>query len=395
MFLFSKERTGQISYDFDCSEMPSLQWKINFKQLPVRCAESTPVIDVQGNIYFGSHDGCLYCIDAMGKVKWQFVTDSKVYSSPMLFENKLYVNCNMSNTICLDLDGNLLWKYDSFEELKKLSKIKRLMTNVYTYLMYDYEFKSYMKINAWSSPNILQDKYIVTVLYGIGVVVLDKENGRVSWKYNFGKPINHLAGVAIASYNQKEHIAAIGQNSGMHFFDQSGNLLWKKSAKFKTNAWANPSIDTAESVIYYSESFKNKSCSVFKVNFEGKVIWEKQFNFGCRASIGISQQNFLVFLGLDGSVYFLDKETGNILFSKKIASSDRGLWTSPSVLPNGNVLINTKKSVKHGSLICISKNMETLWEIEYGKALSVPVIDKDKNLYTATWEGDFFKYKIK
>ncbi len=393
MFLFDQERSGQVPFDFDFNQIPILEWQLNFKQLPTRCAESTPVLDEDGNGYFGSHDGCFYCVAPNGQIKWQFVTDTKVYSSPLISGNRIYFNCNMFNTVCLDLNGNLIWQFDSYKVLIQYSKIKRIFLNLYSYLQYDYEFKSFMKINAWSSPNLLQEKYIVTVLYGIGIVVLDKENGSVFWNYDFGKPINHLAGVAITKHNGAEIIAAIGQNSGLHLFDASGKLLWKNKAKFRTNAWANPSVDKDSQCIYYSESFKNKYAILYKCDYEGKVLWQRSFNFGCRATVAISQLNFVVFLGLDGIVYYLDKNNGETLFSKKIASSDRGLWTNAAVLPNGNVLINTKKSVKKGSLICLSKTMEVLWEIEYGKALSVPMIDQKGNLYTATWNGDFFKYK--
>ena len=99
MFLFSKERSGLLKHQFEMNEVPCLEWKINLKQLPKRCVESSPVIDDFGNIYFGSHDGCFYCLDQEGNVKWQFVTESKVYSSPMISGDKIYFNCNMSNIV--------------------------------------------------------------------------------------------------------------------------------------------------------------------------------------------------------------------------------------------------------------------------------------------------------
>jgi hypothetical protein len=44
-------------------------------------------------------------------------------------------------------------------------------------------------------------------------------------------------------------------------------------------------------------------------------------------------------------------------------------------------------------LICLSPQAEINWEINYAKALSVPTIDEQGNLYTATWAGDFYKFK--
>jgi hypothetical protein len=62
-------------------------------------------------------------------------------------------------------------------------------------------------------------------------------------------------------------------------------------------------------------------------------------------------------------------------------------------MANDHILINTKKTVKKGSLVCLSEKAEIVWEIEYAKALSVPTIDEQGNLYTATWAGDFYKFK--
>lgn len=393
MFLFDRERTGRIPNSHTFEQLPQEEWRIHFKQDPVRCAESTPVFDQHGNLYFGSHNGSIYALSPEGKILWQFVTETKVYSSPMLIDDKLYIGCNMSTLLCLNLQGELVWQYDGYKAYASQSKFKRLLLNAFTYLNYDYEFKKFMKINTWTSPNLVNNQYVAFVFYGIGLVLLDKETGKVKWKKDLGGSSFHLAGVAVTEVNGKDYIAVCGQNSGLHWFDVDGNLQWKTKAFGGSNAWANPSIDAAEKCIYHSESYFNKKSILFKTDFNGKTIWKKEFPFGCRASVGISNSDFIVFLGLNGTVYFLSKTTGSQLASREIASKDRGLWTSPSIMANHSVLINTKKTVQKGSLICLSPQAEINWEINYAKALSVPTIDEQGNLYTATWAGDFYKFK--
>ena len=393
MFLFDKERTGRIQSSHVYDNLPQEIWKISFKQDPIRCAESTPVIDGNGNMYFGSHNGCIYCLDSNGSVKWQFVTEYKVYSSPLLVEDKLYIGCNASTLLCLNLEGELVWRYDGYLAFAKQSKLKRLVINTFNHLFYDYEFKKFMKINTWVSPNLVNDKKIAFVFYGLGLVLLDKDSGQVVWQKSLGNPGYHLAGVAVVADEGRDLIAVIGQNSGLHLFQEDGNLRWKKKPFFRSNAWANPSIDPQEKCIYHSESFFNKKAIVYKTDLNGTTLWKREFPFGCRASVAISRKNFIVFLGLNGTVYLLDKATGKELYSLAIASKDRGLWTSPSLMANDHVLINTKKTVKKGSLVCLSEKAELVWEIEYAKALSVPVIDSNGFLYSATWAGDFYKFK--
>ncbi len=393
MFLFDRERTGRIPNSHTFEQLPQEEWRIHFKQDPVRCAESTPVFDKHGNLYFGSHNGSIYALSPEGKILWQFVTETKVYSSPMLIDDKLYIGCNMSTLLCLNLQGELVWQYDGYKAFASQSKFKRLMLNAFTYLNYDYEFKKFMKINTWTSPNLVNNHYVAFVFYGIGLVLLDKETGKVKWKKDLGGSSFHLAGVAVTEVNGKDYIAVCGQNSGLHWFDADGNLQWKTKAFGGSNAWANPSIDAAEKCIYHSESYFNKKSILYKTDFNGKTIWKKEFPFGCRATVGISSSDFIVFLGLNGTVYFLSKTDGSQLASREIASKDRGLWTSPSIMANHSVLINTKKTVQKGTLICLSRQAEINWEINYAKALSVPTIDEQGNLYTATWAGDFYKFK--
>lgn len=393
MFLFDKEKTGRIPSQHIFSAKPAEEWKVTFKQDPIRCAESTPVIDKNGNLYFGSHNGSIYCMDANGQIKWQFVTEYKVYSSPLLIDEMLYIGCNMSTLLCLNLEGELIWKYDGYLTFAKQSKLKRLFINGVNYLKYDYEFKKFMKINTWTSPNLVGNHSIAFVFYGLGLVLLDKNTGEVRWQKDLGSPSFHLAGTAITTHEGVDKIAVCGQNSGLHLFDEKGKLLWNNKAFSGSNAWANPSIDPEEQCVYHSDSYYNKKSIVYKTDLNGKISWKKQFPFGCRASIAISRKNFVVFLGLNGTCYLLDKKTGDVLFSQPIASKDRGLWTSPSLMANDDILINTKKTVKKGSLICLNEKAETVWEIDYAKALSVPIISENGALYTATWAGDFYKFK--
>lgn len=393
MFLFDKEKTGRIASEQIYSEKPVEEWSITFKQDPIRCAESTPVVDANGNLYFGSHNGSVYCMNPNGQIKWQFVTEYKVYSSPLLVDGKIYIGCNLSTLLCLTLEGDLVWKYDGYLAFAKQSKIKRLFVNLYNYISYDYEFKKFMKINTWVSPNLVNKQNIAFVFYGLGLVLLDKDSGQVVWQKSLGSPGFHLAGVAVTNQEQKEVIAVCGQHSGLHLFQDNGTLLWHKKAFSRSNAWANPSIDPVEKCIYHSESYHNKKSILYKTDLNGTTLWKKEFPFGCRASVAISRKNFIVFLGLNGTVYLLDKATGKELYSLAIASKDRGLWTSPSLMANDHILINTKKTVKKGSLVCLSEKAEIVWEIEYAKALSVPILDEQGNLYTATWAGDFYKFK--
>lgn len=395
MFLFDKSRSGRIPYTGSVSKEPETEFVTEFKQLLKKCPESSPVIDSLGNIYFGNHDGSFYCLNSKGQIQWQFVTDDKIYSSPLLIEDKLFFCCNQSEIVCIDLAGNFLWSFNGYKEkFKSSNRWVRLLKNLYSHCIYDYELKQYMKINAWSSPNLLGEDSIIANLYGTGIVALNYYTGNLLWKYDLGTPINHLSGVAIGNVNENEIVFAAGQSTGLFALDKSGELLWKRRNHFWGNAWANPSFDEKEKCVYYSESNRNKWSVLYKYSWEGHLIWKKKFNCGVRGSATIGKSNIIVLPTLDGKINILNKETGHTIHSMKIASTDRGLWTSASLSSDDSILINTKNNSVSGSLICLSPKCEILWKIDYGKALSVPVVDSNGFLYTGTWDGKFYKLKF-
>ncbi|MBA4058790.1 MAG: hypothetical protein C0490_28995, partial [Marivirga sp.] len=84
---------------------------------------------------------------------------------------------------------------------------------------------------------------------------------------------------------------------------------------------------------------------------------------------------------------------GKVYIKKGIGTKDRGLWTTASIDANNTILINTKNSQHTGALIRMSSSGEIDWKVEYGKALSVPVVDNEGHIFTATWNGNYLKYK--
>lgn len=393
MFLFDRERTGRLPFALGDRKHPELVWETTLRQYPVKGPESTAVIDGDGNLYFGCHDHCIYSLDPSGRTRWQFQTEDKVYSSPMIFNDRLYICCNKADVLCLRLDGTLDWVFQGLKVLTHKPKVKRILANIYSYWQYDYEFKKFMKINAWCSPNYLMNNSIIVSLYGSGVVALDALTGKVNWSVDMGLPWNHLAGVAITRVSDSDHMVAVSQSGGVFWINEKGTVLWRRSLKRGYNSWGNPSIDPDGKAIYCSTSKGNSSAVVYKFTFEGALLWKCAVEGGVRGSITIGSAAFVVVPTMKGDLLFIGKEDGQVLLRKSIATKDRGLWTSACVDPNNTILVNTKNSQHSGSLLRINRLGEVDWKVEYGKALAVPVVDVHGHIFTATWEGKYLKYR--
>src|SRR5690606_7774813 len=104
---------------------------------------------------------------------------------------------------------------------------QKVINHIVSVLVYDYHQKSFnkKKINAWASPNIIgTSNKIVANLYGIGLVVLNSQDGSLLWKKNMGVPWFHLSGVAIANNQDNEYIVAVSQSNKIVFVNENGKL---------------------------------------------------------------------------------------------------------------------------------------------------------------------------
>jgi outer membrane protein assembly factor BamB len=64
--------------------------------------ESSPAVDMNGDIYFGSDDGSVYALFPSGALKWRYQTNGAVRSSPAIGPNqRLYVGSDDGYLYCL------------------------------------------------------------------------------------------------------------------------------------------------------------------------------------------------------------------------------------------------------------------------------------------------------
>ncbi len=75
---------------------------------------SSPVIGMDGTIFFGSHDKYLYAVNPDGSLKWKFETRGEVDSTPAIdIDGVIYFGSWDEYLYALYPDGKLKWKYKS------------------------------------------------------------------------------------------------------------------------------------------------------------------------------------------------------------------------------------------------------------------------------------------
>ncbi|WP_273565853.1 PQQ-binding-like beta-propeller repeat protein [Maribacter halichondriae] len=163
---------------------------------------SSPIID--GDILFiGSGDNSLYAIDKnTGKKVWTFETGGAIHSTPLMLDNLIYFGSADGSLYALDKNnGNLVWKFDS--EGEKM------------YDIWDYYL---------SSPSGEEE----TIYWGSGdgyLYAINSKIGQLNWKFQ----TNGIVHATPIIYNNNIYV---GSFDGVFYCvnKENGTLVWK----FKT-----------------------------------------------------------------------------------------------------------------------------------------------------------------
>ncbi|UCS92955.1 PQQ-binding-like beta-propeller repeat protein [Echinicola marina] len=387
MFLFNKYRNAQQD-NVSGNKTPVINWKCFLNTNPVYGAESTAVLDQKGNLYFGSHSGNFYSLDNKGKIRWSFLTKEKIYSSPLLLGDRVYFAGGDGFFYCIDLDGNLQWLIDLSKQKGRLKNSKKLNSILHFPFTYDIQKKKNIIYKSWSSPNYTDGRIFITG-FGTGLHCFDEE-GKSLWKYDLGFPRYQLSGVAI---DDNDHIFCASRRGFAYSFTKEGGLNWKKKIKAFWEPWGNPVVCKIQNTIYFFFAKGEKKGWITALDNKGNLKWEKEAG-AIRGSCAVSRDGTHIFLcDFQGFIYKLDATNGEIIRSKQINSVSRGLWITPTLDGDNNLLLATKDGKSSGRLIKLNQDLEIIWQFENNKILSVPVINKSGDIYIGSWDGCYYSLK--
>ncbi len=218
-----------------------------------------------GRVYFGSSDGNLYCIDAQtGEKIWVFRTPYALIT-PLIKEERIYAGYNGSSLYCLNLKGELLWR-----------------------------FNANSWIAAWPAAS---ENGMIYFGSGDGNLYAITLSGQLKWTYKAKDSI--LCPVV----KEGRIYFGCGDNK-MYCVDSEGKKLWD----FKTEGTVGHA--TVGSRLLYFGSYDNHMYAVDRNT--GKLAWRFQTNGFVHTNPEI-HGNLVIFGSWDCNLYCLDRE-GNLIW---------------------------------------------------------------------------------
>jgi len=220
-------------------------------------------------MYICSLDSKVYCLDAnTGHEIWNFTTGSSIYSSPCVYDGKVFIGSTDKKVYCLNsTNGEQIWNYTTGD------------------LIY------------YSSPTVYNNRlYIGSDDYKLHC--LNLENGSMLWSFNTegyirSSPAVENGKVYFGSYDDKIYCLAA----------DTGNSLWNYTTA--DNVFSSPAV--ADGKVYVGSNDDKVYCLDAS---NGSLIWSYLTSGNVRSSPAVS--NGFVYVGSDGyRVYCLNNLTGN------------------------------------------------------------------------------------
>jgi outer membrane protein assembly factor BamB len=329
-----------LSADFHTSrdEPGTLNWSYETNS---SIFQSSPMIDSNGNIYFGNLSDSLHCLSPDGNLNWTFPTGSIITASPaFLPDGRICFGSRDENFYVLNDDGSLSWSFDAGSDILFSSAVRydgKIYFSTDSDILYALDFDG----NVIWSTGIQEEIRTAPVIGPDGTIYLItstrlyalNENGYTKWFIeadSYSPPVvdaeniffyngrylkavdfdgNYIFAINTENNNNKYSTPAIGKNGNIYLgtttgqiraYNRNGLFLWQSANSSGSQVKTGPLID-AEGNIYYgclNDCF-------YSIASDGAQNWEFQTGGSITSSPSITPDGNLVFGDADGTLYCL------------------------------------------------------------------------------------------
>ncbi len=307
-------------------------------------------------------------------IKWKVVVPVKGFSSPVIWNNKLFVtgaNPNERWVYCYDKNsGKLLWQHQADNIPGSPATAPKTTEDT-----------------GLAAPSVVTDGNVVVAIFGTGDIISLSMDGKRLWAKNLGVPDNHYGhSSSLVAWKEKVFVQYDTNKGGrmLALHIQTGEILWDVK---RTNhiSWASPilaQIDGKMQIITSSEPL------VAGHDTEtGKELWKVDCMMG---EVGPSPGfgNGLVFAANEyATLAAINPEKGEIVWEDNYYLPE----VASPVAADGLLFIATT----YGVLACYDAHSGNMyWEVDYGEGFYSSPVVADGKLFAIDMNGVVHIIKI-
>jgi len=231
---------------------------------------------VSGNTFvIGNSDNHVYALDLdNGALKWSFETGHRVWSTPLIISDVVYVASMDHHLYALNLDdGKVQWRFQAEGAFASTPALRDgvLYVGAFDDRLYALDANSgeeqwrYLTENwIWGSPVIYEDVVYATVVSGY-VYAVEADTGREIWRQPLNTPVR--AGPAISEDGSQLFVGA--ENGTLYALDTTnGTMMWSRESEGQ--ALSSPLVH--DGVVYKPIVFGDLRLRAMHVE-NGRDIW--------------------------------------------------------------------------------------------------------------------------
>lgn len=305
---------------------------------------STPALDKDENIYFGTEEGLLYSLTPEGSLRWIFQARGPIFTSPVIGKNSIYFGCSDSSLYCLGFNGEKIWEFRTNEEIYSTPAIDQQGNIIFgsdDSLIYALNEKgkliwSYKTGDVCSfSPAIGPDGTIYVVADSVYALTL---NGKRKWTF----PPPEDGEFATSPIVDFESNIYIGGNDGyLYAILPNGRLRWRAAVLDEDQIRSDLAIGLGDTILLGCEDGM-----VYKKGRYGPLISVYETDDEVLACPVMDEVGHIYFLSEDGYFYCLERD-GRLRWKLEIALSEKSvLITSGATIgKDGTIYVGTQDNI--------------------------------------------------
>jgi parallel beta-helix repeat protein len=327
-----------------CTESPApntnqLQW--NYTTTGVYVFSSPAIFD--GKVYVGSSDGRFYCFDAStGRPVWNSTTGNWIVSSPAVANGRVYVGSDDGRVYCLDAaTGTQVWNYSTGSPVS-------------------------------SSPAVVDGKVYVGS-YDNKIYCLDAATGLQAWNYTTGGTVYSspaVIGGKVFMGSEDNKVYCLNAASGMQ--------VWN----YTTGSVVDSSPAVVDGKVYVGSNDNRVYCLDAAT---GLQVWN--YTTGNWVGSSPAVANGRVYVGSDdGRVYCLDAATGTQVWNYSTGS---GVSPSSAAVAGGKVFVGSSNH----NVYCLDAGTGTqVWNYTTGSVVYSSPAVADGVVYVSSEDGSVYAF---
>ncbi len=290
---------------------------------------SSPVV-YNGKVYVGDDEGYMSCLSDYGAHYWKFKTGNRIFGVPAVAQGILVFGSTDNNVYGLDaVSGKLIWKYETNSPV--MGGV--LIDNDIAYMggsdhrFYGLNLKDgqikwvFSKIVGYVETRPLM--YANKVIFGAwdnNMYALDKYTGELKWKWDGGLTRMHFSPAAVWPVAAHGKIFFTAPDRVMTALDaETGETVWRTKQSMVRETIA---LSEDESRIY-SKTMQDSVVCYSALGNVPQRIWATNVGYGYdhAPSMPVEKDGVVYGSTKNGIIFALDAYSGKLLWKHKVGNS--------------------------------------------------------------------------